>query len=290
VSGDEGSLEGRTVLVTRPRAQAGSLADMLRARGARVIVAPAIRLVPAPAKAIDGALDRAAAGEFAWVVVTSRTGAERVLSRLAAHGRGPRDLRAKVAAVGDGTAGVLRTGGVRPALVPPSFTTESLGRAMPNGTGNILLARADIAPEGLEGVLARKGWTVERVDAYRTRYPGTLPVAARRALAAGAVDAVVFTSASTVRGYLKAAGGILRHPAMAAAGHEPKVVCIGPVTAAEARAAGFRVHATADPHTIEGLVAAVEQAFRPRARAARVGGAPRGPSRPKKQRKESGRS
>jgi uroporphyrinogen III methyltransferase/synthase len=277
-------------MVTRPRAQASALADRLRARGARVIVAPAIRLVPAPAKAIDRALDRAAAGEFAWVVVTSRTGAETLLTRLAAGDLAPRDLRAKVAAVGDGTASVLRRGGLRPALVPPSFTTESLGRAMPKGTGAVLLARADIAPEGLERVLERKGWTVERIDAYRTRYPGTLPLAARRALAAGTVDAVVFTSASTVRGYLKAAGGVLRHPAMAAAGHAPKVVCIGPVTAAEARGAGLRVHATADPHTIEGLVAAVERALRGRARASRGGGAARGPSGGTRKGKESGRS
>jgi uroporphyrinogen III methyltransferase/synthase len=278
-------------MVTRPRAQAAALSERLRARGARVIVAPAIRLVPAPAKAIDRALDRAVAGEFEWVIVTSRAGAETLLSRLTARGRDPKDVRARVAAVGDGTASVLRAGDLRPALVPPSFTTESLGRAMPKGTGNVLLARADIAPEGLERVLERKGWTVERVDAYRTRFPGTLPVAARRALAAGTVDAVVFTSASTVRGYLKAAGGVLRHPAMAAVGHEPKVVCIGPVTAAEARAAGLRVHATADPHTIEGLVAAVERALRGRARRARGGGAVRGPSRTtKKNGKESGRS
>jgi uroporphyrinogen III methyltransferase/synthase len=277
-------------MVTRPRAQAGDLADQLRARGARVIVAPAIRLVPAPAKAIDRAVDRALAGEYAWVVVTSRTGAETLLSRLGARGHTPGELRAKVAAVGNGTASVLRQGGLRPALVPPSFTTESLGRAMPRGTGTVLLARADIAPEGLERVLERKGWTVERIDAYRTRYPGTLPVAARRALAGGTVDAVVFTSASTVRGYMKAAGGILRHPAMAAAGHAPKVVCIGPVTAAEARGAGLRVHATADPHTIEGLVAAVERALRGRGGAPRGGRAGTGPSGGTRKRKESGRS
>jgi uroporphyrinogen III methyltransferase/synthase len=276
-------------MVTRPRAQAGALAERLGARGAHVIVAPAIRLVPAPAKAIDRAVDRAVAGEFAWVVVTSRTGAETLLTRLSALGHAPRDVRAKIAAVGEGTAGALRTGGLRPALVPPSFTTESLGRTMPKGTGAVLLARADIAPEGLERVLERKGWTVERIDAYRTRYPGTIPVAARRALARGAVDAVVFTSASTVRGYLKAAGGVMRHPSMAAAGHAPKVVCIGPVTAAEARAAGLRVHATANPHTIDGLVAAVERALRGRARAARGGRARGGPSRGTKKGKESGR-
>jgi uroporphyrinogen III methyltransferase/synthase len=154
---------------------------------------------------------------------------------------------------------------------------------MPEGNGALLLARADIAPEGLERTLERKGWMVERVDAYRTRFPGTLPVAARRALASGAVDAVTFTSASTVRGFLKAAGGVLRHPAMAAAGHVPKVVCIGPVTAAEARSAGLKVHATADPHTIQGLVAAVERALRGRARG------PGGPSR-RTTTKEPGRS
>lgn len=282
------TLEGRTILVTRPRAQATTLVESLRARGARVIVAPAIRLVPAPAKAIDAALDGLVTGAFAWVLVTSRAGAEALLTRLEAGGRSPRDVRALVGAVGEGTASALREGGLRPSLVPTSFTTDALGRAMPSGSGTVLLARADIAPEGLERVLRRKGWGVERIDAYRTRFPGTLPVAARRALAAGAVDAVTFTSASTVRGFLKAAGGVLRHPAMAAAGHTPKVVCIGPVTAAEARSSGLRVHATADPHTIEGLVAAVERALRGRSRGGRGKTVPAVSSKRRKT-KESGR-
>ena len=128
---------------------------------------------------------------------------------------------------------------------------------------------------------------MERIDAYRTRFPGTLPVAARRALAGGTVDAVTFTSASTVRGYLKAAGPILRHPAMAAPGHRPKVVCIGPVTAAEARSAGLRVHGVADPHTIKGLVAAVERVLAGRSRGVRKKDGPAGLSRSGKSAKES---
>jgi uroporphyrinogen-III synthase len=44
----------------------------------------------------------------------------------------------------------------------------------------------------------------------------------------------------------------------------PKVVCIGPVTAREAREHGLRVHAVADPHTVDGLVAAVERVLAPR--------------------------
>ena len=74
----------------------------------------------------------------------------------------------------------------------------------------------------------------------------------------GRVDAVTFTSASTVRGFVRALGAVKG---------APKVVCIGPVTAREARAHGLTVHAVANPHTIEGLVEAVERALAPRSRA-----------------------
>ena len=129
---------------------------------------------------------------------------------------------------------------------------------MPTGTGRVLLARADIAPDGLEGALSAKGWTPVRVDAYRTRPAGRLPAEARRALDDGRVDAVTFTSASTVEGFVRAAGqGALDR--RAGGGRRPRVICIGPVTSRHARAAGWRVDAVARPHTVEGLVAAVER-------------------------------
>jgi uroporphyrinogen-III synthase len=113
----------------------------------------------------------------------------------------------------------------------------------------------------LEDALAAKGWSPARVDAYRTVFPRTLPRAATTAIRAGEVDAITFTSASTVRGFLQALGaGGLRGAT--------KVVCIGPVTAKEARAHGLRVHAVADPHTTEGLVDALARALTPRRRAA----------------------
>jgi uroporphyrinogen-III synthase len=36
-------------------------------------------------------------------------------------------------------------------------------------------------------------------------------------------------------------------------------VCIGPVTADEARSSGLEVAAVADPHTVEGVVEALER-------------------------------
>jgi len=74
-------------------------------------------------------------------------------------------------------------------------------------------------------------------------------------LRAGGVDAITFTSASTVRGLLGALGPMKG---------TPKVVCIGPITAKEARAHGLTVHAVASPHSIEGLVEAVERVCSPR--------------------------
>ena len=244
-------LEGRTVIVTRPRPEADELARLLERRGATAIVAPAIELTPLRTAALTTALDELADGGFAWVTLTSPRTVDVLADRLA-----PRDVRAEVAAVGEGTAEAFRRWSRRdPDLVPRSFTTAALGRAFPRGSGRVLLPRADVAPAGLEEVLARKGWTPTRVDAYRTRMPRSLPAEARAALRAGTVDAVTFTSASTVRGFVRALGTVRGNP---------KVVCIGPVTAREARDHGLRVHAVADPHTIEGLVAAVERALVPR--------------------------
>ena len=245
------SLAGRTVLVTRPRPEADALARVLERRGANAIVAPAIEIVPVRSAALTRALGELAQGAFAWVTLTS----PRTVDVLAEH-LTPRHIRAKVAAVGDGTAERFRTWSRRaPDLVPKAFTTTALGRAFPRGTGRVLIPRADVAPEGLEDALARKGWSPIRVDAYRTRIPRSLPLEARTALRTGGVDAVTFTSASTVRGFVHAMGVVRGNP---------KVVCIGPVTAREAREHGLRVHAVAKPHTVPGLVGALERALAPR--------------------------
>jgi len=252
-----GPLAGRTIVITRPVDRSARLVNVLDQRGATAIVAPSIELKPVRSAELTRALRDLARGDFAWVVLTSPATVRMLDERL----DGPRDLRADVAAIGEGTAAAYeRWAGREPTLLPRTFTVGGLARAFPRGEGRVLCARADIAPEGLEDALAAKGWTPTRVDAYRTVFPTTLPPAAKTALAAGDVDAITFTSASTVRGFLHALGETT------VAG-KPKVVCIGPVTAKQARDAGMTVHAVADPHTTDGLVAALERALRPRRRA-----------------------
>jgi uroporphyrinogen-III synthase len=254
-----GPLAGRTIVVTRPADRSERFVNLLDQRGATVVAAPSIELKPVRSAELTRALRDLASGGFAWVVLTSPATVRMLDERLA----GPTDVRANVAAIGEGTAAAYaRWAGREPELLPETFTVEGLARAFPRGEGRVLCARADIAPDGLEDSLATKGWSPTRVDAYRTVFPKTLPRAATAALAAGSVDAITFTSASTVRGFRQALG------ATTVAG-KPKIVCIGPVTAKQARDAGMTVHAVADPHTTDGLVAALERALRPRRRATR---------------------
>jgi len=242
-------LDGRAVVVTRPADRAAHLVRELERRGAAAIVAPAIVLRPARTAALTRALHELADDRFEWIVLTSPATVRMLAERLAS----PRDVRARVAAIGDGTAEAFRRYARRdPDLVPGAFTTTALARAFRRGEGRVLCARADIAPEGLEDALTAKGYEPVRVVAYRTTFPRRLPAAARTALAAGEVDAITFTSASTVRGFVGTGPTIAGTPA---------IVCIGPVTAREARGHGMRVSAVADPHTTAGLVAAVERAL-----------------------------
>lgn len=246
---DRAALAGVRVVLTRSAEQAGPLRDALARAGARVVLAPSLRIVDPD----DGgaSLRRAVArlGAYDWVVVTSSNGSRRLLA--AAGGPLPRPPR--VAAVGRATAAVLEAAGTQVDLVPERQVGEGLVEAFPSPPapgGTVLLARAavarDVVPEGLR----RAGWDVEVVDAYRT-VPAVLtqPQIAE----VTAADAVVFTSPSTVT-HLLGAVGRDRVP--------PHVVCIGPVTAEAAQEQGLQVAAVARTPGVAALVDAVTSAVR----------------------------
>jgi uroporphyrinogen-III synthase len=132
--------------------------------------------------------------------------------------------------------------------VPQRFVAEGLLEAFPSpppGGGRVLLAQAADARPVLGDGLREAGWTVDVVEAYRTVHP---LVPTDRLAAAADADAITFTSASTVEGWLAAAGP----------GALPRVVVtIGPVTSAAAIAHGVAVDVEAPVHTIDGLVDAV---------------------------------
>ena len=168
-------LAGKTILVTRPAERSVRLVKLLDQRGARAIVAPAIALRPVRSAALSAALRDLAAGRYDWLVLTSPATIAMLADRLA----GPRDVRAAVAAVGDGTAEAFRRWARRdPDLRPRTFTVAALARAFPRGEGRVLCPRADIAPDGLEEALRGEG--VERRARRRVSDGLRAEAAARR--------------------------------------------------------------------------------------------------------------
>jgi uroporphyrinogen III methyltransferase/synthase len=246
-------LFGVRVLVTRPRDRAGDLAARLRALGALPLEFPAIDCAPLDdTTELDAVIQ--ALGTWDWVVFTSANGVAAAWDRLTALGGDARAFGpARVCAIGPATAAALAARGIRADLVPPAYTTAAVREAL-RAAGvagkRALLLRADIAPPALAEGLAEAGAVVRSVAAYRTVAGAGGGEELARLLSRG-VDAVTFTSASTVTHLLEALSGDRSRL------NEALVVVIGPATAAAARAAGLRVDAEADPHTVEGLVAAL---------------------------------
>ena len=239
-------LAGRRIVITRPAERAAPLANRLRALGAEPIVVPTIKLEPAD----PAPLERAARdiGTFDWVVFTSRQGVESFIERLVAVGRSARDLAGRrIAAIGPRTADALRQHGVEPALVPAEYVAEAILAEIGDVKGlRLLLPRADIARAALADGLRARGGEVVEIAAYRTVGAGTRPPAL------DGVDAVTFTSSSTVRHFVDS-GAVVG---------AARVVCIGPVTAGTARELGLTVHAVAVEYTEDGLIEALEGVFR----------------------------
>lgn len=255
---DNRPLFGKRILVTRARRQAGALSQLLTERGAQPIELPAIdiRTVADP-----GELDRAISNlnHYHWIVFTSVNGVEHFWQRLNKLKQDSRALSSlKISAIGPATAKALEARGIVPDYVPQVYTSQGIIAGLKNQNlfgQRFLLPRADIADNGLAQGISRLGASVHEVTAYQTVPAAEAITQAKQRIVSGEVDAITFTSSSTVTNLVAAFGKEL--PAISSA----KVACIGPKTAETAARAGLEVDIIAKEQTIPGLVAAMEEYF-----------------------------
>ena len=236
----QGPLAGRTVLVTRARAQASSVSERLRALGARVVESPMIRIEPR-----EGPLP--ALAEFDLLCLTSANGARLLFERLGEQGLDARALAGlRVAAIGPGTAAALDEHGITADVVPERSVAEGLLETLSASAPppRVLVAGAADAREVLVEGLRSRGSEVEVLALYDTFAEA---VGDGAAVALEQADYVTFTSASTVRSLL----------AQAAPGPRTRIVSIGPVTTAALRDHGVEPDVEAARHDIPGLVDAL---------------------------------
>ncbi|ALE07931.1 hypothetical protein AL755_16850 [Arthrobacter sp. ERGS1:01] len=281
----QGSLAGLRVAVTRSPDRAGALADALAAAGAEPVLVPLIDFETATGPELGEALGRLAAGEYAWLVVSSITTVRAMkqwcetagvtLSALIPAGT-------RVATIGPTSVAVLAAEGVHADLAPVDLQSAAglvaLWPEYPaDGAGNtVLLPQSNLAEPTIARGLAAKGWAPEAVTAYTTvdypaeparrltsvlansrlaapgnGYPQLSPAEAAREAQAGRINAVVLASPS--------AAARVAHT-MAPLPETALVVAIGQPTRDAALHLGLRVAATAATPTPAGIVAALAAA------------------------------
>lgn len=253
-------LAGKTVLVTRAPGQAGEFSKLLRERGASVVEVPTIEIIPPESwEPVDRAIDRLPT--YDWLILTSTNAVawffRRVLER---DGDLSRLAGVQICAVGPKTRAAIEQAGLSVAFQPSVFRAEGLiaeaGRDAWRGS-RVLFPRAAAGRELIPDEMRRVGASLDLVTVYRTVPSPAGRERLRELLAAGAVDAVTFTSGSTVDSFVS----LLEPGQLAAIGGRIAVACIGPVTAEAARAAGLPVDALAKEATMASLADALEELF-----------------------------
>lgn len=255
-------LEGKTVVVTRPREQAASLAGPLEHLGAEVLLAPTIRIVP---RALDDEIVRSVVTdlpEYRLVIFTSVNGVGIFLGYITELGLPLASLDgAIVAAVGPKTASALEERGVACAVVADDFVAEGLldtlqKRAVALAGTRVLIPSARLARTVIPDALRAGGAVVTVLPVY-----DTAPVERLRVSAAliERADYITFTSSSTAQQFaalMEAAGSggaRLLAERLAAA----RLCSIGPVTSETLRELGLTVAVEAREFTAAGLAAAI---------------------------------
>lgn len=251
-------LFGQRIVVTRAPHQAAEMADLLRRYGAEPLFYPCIDIAsPADGAQLDAALNKAAKGTFDWLVVTSANTVAILAQRLAGLHLSLEKL--PVAAVGPQTAQAVEDKlGLEVQIVAEKHMAEGLAAALPSVRGlRIFLPQSEIARPVLADSLREAGAQVTTVDAYRTVI-GQGGDAVPEMLARGQVEAITFTSSSTVRNFLK------RLVEEGGRRQDLQGVClagIGPITAKTMKENGLPMAVVPREYTLPALVDALESYF-----------------------------
>ncbi|AXS80946.1 uroporphyrinogen-III synthase [Dechloromonas sp. HYN0024] len=197
-----GPLAGKTIVVTRPQAQAAPLAEAIAKVGGTALIFPLLEISPA---ADSAPLVEAAARleDYALAVFISPNAVEHALPVLLADKAWPASLIP--AAVGQGTVKTLAAHGVMDCIAPTErFDSEAL-LALPElsaervGGRRIAIFRGDGGRELLAETLRQRGATVDCITAYQRSGPSTGATPLMAAWRAGRLDALAVSSSEGLR-------------------------------------------------------------------------------------------
>lgn len=259
-------LRGKTIVVTRARTQSADITVELEARGATVVHCPTIEVVPPDSWAqLDASIARI--DQYDWLVFTSANGVEFFFRRLLEmrSDSGDQPARQAVCAIGPATARALEAFGVAAQVIALDSTAEGALKSIINYLGGtervrglrFLIPRAKVARDILPSGLRKLGARVDAVETYQTVKPNVERKTIVRLFKETSIDAITFTSSSTVSNFSALVGltdlsDLLSHTLVA---------CIGPVTAATAATHGLKRIVQPAEYNARALVEAITMAI-----------------------------
>jgi uroporphyrinogen III methyltransferase/synthase len=249
---DRRPLFGKRIVVTRARAQASSLVFQLAKLGAQCIEIPTIEIAPpkdfAPLKKSIEKIKN-----YDWLVFTSVNGVKFFFDTLFDMGKDVRALgHLKFACIGPVTKQRLQDYGIISDILPETYRAESVIDAFSNVEikgKKILLPRAKVARTILPEELTKLGGLVDEVTAYETNLCSESKDELISLLENNEIDAVTFTSSSTVSNFMSLLKGkdtkkLLKNVVTAS---------IGPITSDTAKTLDINPDIEASEYTIGGL-------------------------------------
>ncbi|MBZ4646438.1 MAG: uroporphyrinogen methyltransferase / synthase [Petroclostridium sp.] len=241
-------LFGKRILVTRTSAQAGTLADKIEMLGGDVVEFPTINITkPVDYRPLDEALNNI--HMYSWIVFTSVNGVEGFFTRMKELKIDIRKLAGiKIFSIGPKTKEKIEELGLNIDIIPEQFNSygaEKVIKEHIHEKDRVLIPTSNIGRETIYNIIAEKGATVHKVEAYRTQPNDEIDLEVLEDLRKGDIDIITFASSSAVENFVKIVGTDIG---------QTKVCSIGPVTTETANSLGLGVAGTASNATIDELV------------------------------------
>ncbi len=249
---DKRPLFGKRIVVTRARAQASSLVFQLAKLGAQCIEIPTIEIAPpGDLTPLKESIEKIK--EYDWLVFTSVNGVKFFFDTLFDMGKDVRALgHLKFACIGPVTKQRLKDFGIISDILPETYRAESVIDAFSNveiKNKKVLLPRAKLARTILPEELTKIGAVVDEVTAYETKLCSNSKGELISLLENDEIDAVTFTSSSTVTNFMSLLKGKDTKKLL----NNVVTASIGPITSDTARTLDLDPDIEACEYTIDGL-------------------------------------
>ncbi|MCX8012558.1 MAG: uroporphyrinogen-III synthase [Desulfobacterota bacterium] len=258
-------LDGKKILITRPKEQISDLFELLKACGAIPISFPTIQIVPPlDWEKVDQAIENLSAYDV--IIFTSVNGVKKFFQRLQENRKDKDSINWKnlqICAIGPKTASELKKLGLTVDIIPPQYQAESVLEILAkNGINgkHFLLPRAEEAREILTEGIKKFGGHIEVVPVYRTVKAEANPLTVKELFKQNLIDIITFTSSSTVKNFVS----FFTEDEITQILQGVVVASIGPITAQAAFQLGIKSDIIAEKYTIPGLVKAIVKYFHPK--------------------------